>query len=813
MTEPKPAYSGDEPFIFVCYAHQDNDLTYPEIRRLQDAGFNLWYDDGITPGSEWSAAIASAIERCSVFLYLITPNSVASEHCRQEVNYALEQRCTMLALHLEATDVPGALKLSLSHRQAILKYKDRRYADKLDAVLAEALGHERGDIFAARQLQIGEFLLDIDAHTLSGPNGAADLDPKDISVLLHLAELAPAVISTEDILNRSWPGVVVGDNVIHQVISRLRKAFNDDARESKYIATIPRQGYRLLEPAEPAENDREIITSRGAETPPKNRGRLGTLVGIVGVVVLVFLWLWQTLNVTDTPEEIEGESVEVSLIQPLPDYDIDSVVLLPIDMSNRLDPAFSKLGSVLFNSIDLALAEADRPILRSSQRVEELLAGGLTPHDAAQNVEAGYFVELRLRPAGDDAQIGVKITRSWNDSVLWSNTYNRPLIELLQDPSSVVPHLDRNIRFRIARDTDDQMVLRRYGNTDAGFYFVSGWQIYRDYAAGFGGDWNLITEHYRKAVDLDPSFSLAQALLANSYRVRAGVDIPVDNARSMAKAAIATAHRFSPLHDDVDLLLQSAEIALHLDLDYERGEYELDRIIELAPDFNYSYYHLALMHLMEGHIPKARSMINASERFDYLGEQLGVDRSFGTRRYYLGQYRAAIEHWKNGQSIADQPRILSEFLRLQALAHVQLGELDRANDLVSEAWALTGDREPHHFIEAYAMIGNLQKARELLPAWPTDHIPFDDWSPFDTYYFRAVRTYFALGDYDKALDALRKGIDTRQWDVLMLIRSAKFLEPLRAHPGFADVLAHLEAEEAKAKQWRLPHEKVPGVIE
>jgi hypothetical protein len=44
---PEPSYAGDQPFFFVSYGHEDRDLVYPEMRWLQEAGFNLWYDEGI----------------------------------------------------------------------------------------------------------------------------------------------------------------------------------------------------------------------------------------------------------------------------------------------------------------------------------------------------------------------------------------------------------------------------------------------------------------------------------------------------------------------------------------------------------------------------------------------------------------------------------------------------------------------------------------------------------------------------------------------------------------------------------------------
>ena len=62
MDRPFPAYKGEEPYIFVCYAHEDSDVVYPELQRLHDSGVNIWYDEGIAPGHEWTQELADAIE-------------------------------------------------------------------------------------------------------------------------------------------------------------------------------------------------------------------------------------------------------------------------------------------------------------------------------------------------------------------------------------------------------------------------------------------------------------------------------------------------------------------------------------------------------------------------------------------------------------------------------------------------------------------------------------------------------------------------------------------------------------------------------
>ena len=69
MDKPQPAYQGDDPYIFISYSHDDA-IAFDEINWLQNNSVNVWYDEGISAGSEWSESIARAIKHCSRFVYL-----------------------------------------------------------------------------------------------------------------------------------------------------------------------------------------------------------------------------------------------------------------------------------------------------------------------------------------------------------------------------------------------------------------------------------------------------------------------------------------------------------------------------------------------------------------------------------------------------------------------------------------------------------------------------------------------------------------------------------------------------------------------
>ena len=133
MDRPFPAYQGDEPYIFVSYSHEDSDVVLPGIQQLRDQGFNIWYDEGISPGASWREELAESILGCDLFIILISPRSADSNNCLKELNYALEHDRPVLAIHLEPTQLSPGLELALNDRQAIFRYEltEEEYRDKV----------------------------------------------------------------------------------------------------------------------------------------------------------------------------------------------------------------------------------------------------------------------------------------------------------------------------------------------------------------------------------------------------------------------------------------------------------------------------------------------------------------------------------------------------------------------------------------------------------------------------------------------------------------------------------------------------------
>jgi len=123
ISAPFEAYRGDEPYLFVSYAHKDSALVYPILERLRERGWRMWYDEGIDPGNEWTAFIETSLTGCRQVLCFISPNSVESLNCRQEVNLAVDDQKPVLAVHVCETELKYGLRLRLSAFQAVMKYR------------------------------------------------------------------------------------------------------------------------------------------------------------------------------------------------------------------------------------------------------------------------------------------------------------------------------------------------------------------------------------------------------------------------------------------------------------------------------------------------------------------------------------------------------------------------------------------------------------------------------------------------------------------------------------------------------------------
>lgn len=135
---PVDAYQGNEPYIYVSYAHSDSDAVLEHIKKLRNAGFRIWYDGGIAPGTNWPEEIALAVSNAACILVFMSPDAAASRDIKTEIAFALSKKKYMVCVYMRKTTLPLGLEMQLGNVTAIPEYlqNDRdQFYERLISVL------------------------------------------------------------------------------------------------------------------------------------------------------------------------------------------------------------------------------------------------------------------------------------------------------------------------------------------------------------------------------------------------------------------------------------------------------------------------------------------------------------------------------------------------------------------------------------------------------------------------------------------------------------------------------------------------------
>ncbi|MCW8126662.1 winged helix-turn-helix domain-containing protein [Microbulbifer halophilus] len=113
--------------------------------------------------------------------------------------------------------------------------------------------------------RIGEFLFDPTSGRLwnSGSDTATRLEPQVVEFLALLVRHAGEVVGREQIDREIWPDRVVGDDAVRAMVRKLRDALGDDARNPRYIRTLPLKGYAMIAPCRETRPSRYRGPRRG----------------------------------------------------------------------------------------------------------------------------------------------------------------------------------------------------------------------------------------------------------------------------------------------------------------------------------------------------------------------------------------------------------------------------------------------------------------------------------------------------------------------------------------------------------------------
>jgi DNA-binding winged helix-turn-helix (wHTH) protein/Tol biopolymer transport system component len=127
------------------------------------------------------------------------------------------------------------------------------------------------------------FILDPARRLLLRDDSPVPVTPKCFDMLAFLIQHRDRVVSKEELLSHLWPDTVVEEATLTQHVYLLRRALHDSEEGGRFIATVPRRGYRFVA----AVSDPAMLTGQPATANPRTEARTPARMIWIGITALL----------------------------------------------------------------------------------------------------------------------------------------------------------------------------------------------------------------------------------------------------------------------------------------------------------------------------------------------------------------------------------------------------------------------------------------------------------------------------------------------------------------------------------------------
>ncbi len=451
---------------------------------------------------------------------------------------------------------------------------------------------------------------------------------------------------------------------------------------------------------------------------------------------------------------------------------LDSLVVLPFE--NRTgDPTSEYLAEGIAESLlsDLSRAGGLRVLGRATAF---RFRGAADPDAAARQLGVAAALSGRVLEVAGRLVVRAELTRAADGAHLWGAQYDHPPGDVLALQEQVSAEIAAALASRLAGE-GRRRARRPTASTAAYDLYLKGrYFLFKRTVPAC----RQAMEYFDAAVATDPGYALAWSGLADALILleRYGGAPPhavMERCRVAAERAIAVDEELAEGHCSL------GGFCYYFEWDWERGEREFRRAIELNPSYAtaHHWYGWCLGEL-GGRAEESIAELERALEIDPLS--LIVQTNYGTVLYFARRW-------------AEAERALREALALEpgfAVAHQWLGRALGATGRWEEATAehrralaLLGE-DPESLASvahACARAGELEEAQRLLAELSA--LAARRWvSP---YWFALVE--LGLGRHDEALELLARAVEERMDWVIALGVEPSF-DPLRDRPRFAQLL-------------------------
>ncbi|MES2321132.1 MAG: winged helix-turn-helix domain-containing protein [Pseudomonadota bacterium] len=280
------------------------------------------------------------------------------------------------------------------------------------------------------KLRVGAWCIDPATGDMTRDGDTVRLDPRTLRLLLCLTERPGEIVSADELLSQVWPGVVVTPDSVYQAIASLRRLLGDDPKQAAYIVTVPRQGYRMVADTGPWT---------GTETPPPAaRKRPAVLLAAcVAVAVAAGFAVWQ-YQPAPAPARYTQQQKSVAV---LPFADLTDGMgheTFADGMTEELIDRFSKIPGFKVP------APTSSFFYKNKQKAVA---------DIARELGVTYILEGSVRKSGNTLRVAARLMKADDGIIIWSETYNKPVDDLLMVQDDIAAAVTKTLTATIARGT------------------------------------------------------------------------------------------------------------------------------------------------------------------------------------------------------------------------------------------------------------------------------------------------------------------------------------------------------------------------
>lgn len=396
---------------------------------------------------------------------------------------------------------------------------------------------------ALRQFRLGVWLVDSSLDEIRAGDTLHKLEPRTMRLLCVLAERPGEVWSADELLGRVWPGVMVTQSSVYQAIAQLRRVLGDVGDEARYIATVPRKGYRLVAtplPIEPVTAPMPApVTSpeidaggradlrRRAEDRvlPRNRRNAWRLAGVIGVAALALALVW---SLARKPAAAE--------LKP-------AIAVLPFaDLSS--DGSYQTFCDGISEELLNALARV--PGLRVTGRNSsfQFRGGAIDMPTIGARLGVTHVVEGSVRHSAGRIRVAAQLIDAKNGFQVWSNTFDRPRGDALTIQTEISRAVVTALELRLSADAQHELANRPQPLVNAYDLYLLGrhQQLERTPEA-----LRRAIAYQQQAIAADPKFALAHAGLADAYMAEHfSVNRQISKTAELVQPEIDAALRLDP---------------------------------------------------------------------------------------------------------------------------------------------------------------------------------------------------------------------------------------------------------------------------